>query len=70
MTFPVGQWVDIGERPRQVAPLLWTTYDTSPLTVGEACDLAWKDDAFVMHRHEPHRVVMQLWLRKPLKKRG
>lgn len=70
MTFPTGKWVDIGERPRHVGPLIWTTYDTSPFTVGEARDMAWKNEAFAMHRHEPDRVVMQLWLRKPRKKRG
>lgn len=69
MQFPIGQWVDIGERPRHVAPLLWKTYDTSPYTVYEACDMAWRNEAFAMHRHESDRVVMQLWLRKPRKKR-
>jgi hypothetical protein len=62
MTIPLKQWIDIGERPRHVAPLMWRTYPMSPFTVGEARDLAQENKIIMMHRHEPDRVVMQVWI--------
>lgn len=64
MPIPLNQWVDIGERPREEKPLMWTTYPMSPLTVGEAHDLAAEDKLILMHRHEPNRVVAQIWVRE------
>jgi hypothetical protein len=33
------------------------------MTVGEAYDLAVQKKIIMMHRHEPNRVVMQIWMR-------
>lgn len=57
-----SQWVDIGERPRHYPPLMWITYDDSPLVVSEAYDLAIAKRILLMHRHEKDRVVAQVWI--------
>lgn len=62
-------WIDIGERGRAIAPLMWKTYPMSPFTVGEAYDLARAGKLIMMHRHEPNRVVMQIWVPAPIDKK-
>lgn len=69
MTLATGQWIDIGERGREVRPLLWKTYPMSPMTVGEAYDLAVANRLYMMHRHEAKRVVMQVWIPKAFDKK-
>jgi hypothetical protein len=55
------QWVEIGERPRHSAPLMWLTYDSSPITMGEATELAMQNRLILMHRHEADRVVALIY---------
>lgn len=64
------QWIDIAERPRDAAPLMWITYAEAPYTVGEACELAYANKLIMMHRHEPNRVVAQIWVPHPRMKKG
>lgn len=56
------QWVDIGERQRKEPPLMWYSYDDAPLTVAEACDLAYMNKLVLMHRHEEDRVIARVWI--------
>jgi hypothetical protein len=59
------QWVEIGERPRHSAPLMWLTYDGAPFTVGEATEHAMANKIILMHRHEPDRVVAMVYVPSP-----
>jgi hypothetical protein len=56
------RWVEIGERPRHSVPLMWTTYDESPFTVGEATELATANRLILMHRHEDNRIVAMVYV--------
>ncbi len=69
MTLAFNTWIDIGERNREVRPLLWKTYPMAPMTVGQAYDMAVANRVYMMHRHEPKRVVMQVWIPKPIDKK-
>jgi hypothetical protein len=69
MTLAFNTWIDVGERNREVRPLLWKTYPTAPMTVGQAYDMAVANRIYMMHRHEPNRVVMQVWIPKPIDKK-
>ena len=70
MTSTTGAWIDIGERNREIRPLLWKTYPSAPMTVGEAYDLAVTNHIYMMHRHEPKRVVMQIWIPSSFNKKN
>jgi hypothetical protein len=59
---PRDQWFDIGERPRDLPPLMWLTYDSSPFTVAEACDLAMDNRLILMHRHMEDRVIATVYI--------
>jgi hypothetical protein len=39
------------------------------MTVGQAFDMAVANRIYMMHRHEPNRVVMQVWIPKPIDKK-
>ncbi len=60
-----NQWVEIGERPRHSAPLMWITYDDAPFTVGEATEYAMANKMILMHRHEENRVVALVYVPTP-----
>lgn len=60
-------WVEIAERGRHSAPLMWLTYDTSPITIGEATELAYQNRLILMHRHEEDRVVAVVFIPSPRK---
>jgi hypothetical protein len=62
ITIERDRWVDIGERPRDIPPLMWMTYDTSPFTVAEACDLAYENRLILMHRHLEDKVVATVYI--------
>ena len=59
------QWVAIGERPRHSAPLMWTTYEDAPFTVGEATEFAFANKIILMHRHEEDRIVAMVYVPSP-----
>jgi len=64
------RWFDIGERPRDLPPLMWLTYDDSPFTVAEACDLAMDNRLILMHRHMEDRVIATVYIPGPRAAKG
>lgn len=60
--YPLNTWVAVAERNRDAQPLLWTTYDTSPVLVHELTDLAKQGHLLLMHKHEPDKVIAMIYI--------